>query len=437
MHIRFRPLGLIGRLMLVLIAAVVIDTIGSEYLHLRNEAYRDSSLQLDRTAERLVLGHRVLSATEPDRRPAIARALSTEDLDLAWSEDRSTIANGGQAGISVLRSHLVEHRPELEGFGLNLANEEDDGNRPTAGNLRLTDGSYLHFRATNLARRPSQLLDNLFTTLVLSAGVLSAAAIGMRALGTPLRDLARAANGLGQGHPVPVDIEGPREVRQLAEAFNAMQDRILRMITDRTHALAAVSHDLRTPIARLRLRTELLADEELRSTTATDLADMERMIDSVLAYLKGDSDPEKPRPVDLVALLRTLLDEAADAGWSTEYDGPQQLRIAVRPLSLKRALSNLIENALLYCGSVRVCVSIDRAEVRISVEDEGPGIPETDLERAFEPFWRLDQSRGRNTGGTGLGLAIARQAIEREGGHITLTNRPGGGLKVLVVLLQR
>src|SRR5437879_11576560 len=113
-----------------------------------------------------------------------------------------------------------------------------------------------------------------------------------------------------------------------------MEERCQSMITDRTHALAVVSHVVRMPMARLRLRTELLADEELRSTTATDLVDMERMIDSVLAHLKGDSDPEKPRPVDLVALLRTLLDEAADAGWSTQYDGPQQLRIAARPLSL-------------------------------------------------------------------------------------------------------
>jgi len=224
----------------------------------------------------------------------------------------------------------------------------------------------------------------------------------------------------------------PREVVHAAQAFNRMQARIDRMIADRTQALAAVSHDLRTPIARLRLRASFLQDPELQRQFDADLAEMDAMVGTTLAYLRGDQEQEVRRPTDLAAILETLCDDATDAGKNVLYDGPAQARLTGRPLALKRAMSNLIDNAVYYGGAARVRVCIDDAACVVHVEDSGPDISEDQMDSVFEPFRRLDTARGR--GGSGLGLTIARQAVETNGGAITLSNRPEGGLRATVVL---
>ena len=211
-----------------------------------------------------------------------------------------------------------------------------------------------------------------------------------------------------------------------------MQARIDRMITDRTQALAAVSHDLRTPIARLRLRASFLDDAELQGQFDADLAEMDAMVGTTLAYLRGDQEQEARRPTDLAAILETLCDDATDAGKDVLYEGPAQARLTGRPLALKRALSNLIDNAVHYGGAARVRVCIGETACVVHVEDSGPGIPEDQMDSVFEPFRRLDHARGR--GGSGLGLTIARQAVEAHGGIIRLSNRPEGGLRATVVL---
>jgi signal transduction histidine kinase len=179
---------------------------------------------------------------------------------------------------------------------------------------------------------------------------------------------------------------------------------------------------------------DALCNGDLQAAATADLDEMEKMVASLLTFLKGQDDPEKPRPIDLVALLTTLVDDAVDQGGEARYEGPPRLMLTLRPLGIKRALSNLLENALLYAGSVRVCLKIEEREARILIEDKGPGIPEPELDRVFEPFHRLEQSRNRATGGTRLGLAIARGAVEREGGSIALLNRPEGGLSVSITL---
>jgi len=267
--------------------------------------------------------------------------------------------------------------------------------------------------------------------------LLIAAPLLVRALGAPLRQLVRAADAIGRGRPVPVAVEGPMEVRRLARALNAMQDRLARLIADQTQALAAVSHDLRTPIGRLRLRTDLLDDRSLQAELQADLDEMEQMVGSVLAYLKGDTDPEPPRAVDLVALLTTLVDAAADAGQDVVYRGPERAVLHARPLGLKRAFANLIDNAIAYGGSARVVLHCSETDMAIAVSDDGPGIPEAELGRVLEPFQRIEGSRNRTTGGVGLGLAITLQAVEREGGRLSLNNRPGGGLTAEVTLPRR
>ena len=220
----------------------------------------------------------------------------------------------------------------------------------------------------------------------------------------------------------------PTKSNSSPRGFNEMQRRIAQLITDRTHALAAVSHDLRTPITRLRLRAGFVADAETQQAIDADLDEMEAMIEATLHFLKDGIDVEQPKRTDLAAMMATLVDDATDAGFPAEYDGPRHLPMLLRSLSVKRALANLIGNATTYGTSVRVTVSETVDSIRIEIEDQGPGIPEQDLERVFEPFERLDNSRNRSSGGAGLGLSIAKRAIEREGGTITLANRSEGGL---------
>jgi signal transduction histidine kinase len=271
----------------------------------------------------------------------------------------------------------------------------------------------------------------------MAIGVAVVSILLMGTLTAPLRGLARAADAIGRGPEVAVPDAGPDEVRQVARAFNAMQARIHRLISDRTHALAAVSHDLRTPITRLRLRAGFLADPEAQAAIDADLDEMEAMIDATLAYLRGDTEPEDPKEIDLATMLVTLVDAAIDAGQAANFEGPRHAFAPVRGLAMKRAFANLVDNALTHGGDASVMLQDTGAAIRVLVDDSGPGIPEPELERVFEPFHRLDASRNRRTGGVGLGLAIARQTITREGGTVRLLNRPGGGLRAEVVIPRR
>ncbi|MBE7190679.1 ATP-binding protein, partial [Jatrophihabitans endophyticus] len=238
---------------------------------------------------------------------------------------------------------------------------------------------------------------------------------------------------IGRGPSVPVHEGGPREVRDLARAMNAMQGRIEGLIRDRTEALAAVSHDLRTPLARLRLRAGFLDDRDVQREVEADLDEMGAMVGSVLAFLSGDDDTEPSRVVDLAALLVTLVDERCDAGRDARYLGPDHLPVRLRPLAAKRVFDNLVSNALAHAGNVRVILRAPAAgEVVVLVEDDGPGIPAAELDRVMTPFVRVESSRSRSTGGVGLGLAIVRREVLRDGGEVTLRNRPEGGLSVRV-----
>jgi signal transduction histidine kinase len=207
-----------------------------------------------------------------------------------------------------------------------------------------------------------------------------------------------------------------------------MQTRIHRLITDRTEALAAVGHDLRTPLARMQLRTDAVADPALRRAFESDVAEMAAMVGSLLSYLGGEADPEPPVRTDIAVMAQTITDDAADRGEDATYSGEEHLEREVRPVGMKRAISNLVENGLHYGGRVRVSVTTAEEAIVIRVDDDGPGIPEDRLEEVLHPFTRLDPARSRNTSGLGLGLAIVQRAIELEGGNLTLSNRPEGGL---------
>ncbi len=276
-------------------------------------------------------------------------------------------------------------------------------------------------------------------------GIAQAAAVGVAValvawfalsrLTRPLAALARTADDLGRGRPTaPLPERGPLELRRLVAAFNRMQERLERLLRDRAQVLAAIGHDLRTPLTGLRLRAELVEDEETRQRLLAGLDEIEATVEAALAFLRAETPQEPVRPTDLAALLESLVDDLADRGGAITLERAPPVVVPVRATALRRALRNLLDNALRYGGCARVRLEVEPREVRILIEDQGPGIPEDSLERVFEPFVRLETSRSRATGGSGLGLAIARTIARAHGGDVRLANRPEGGLVAILTL---
>jgi signal transduction histidine kinase len=305
----------------------------------------------------------------------------------------------------------------------------------TSVGVRLADGSWLIFAAPNrfLVHFSLTQLAVRLGLLTLVVGLLSM--IAARRLARPIADFALAAERLGVDTDAPPLAErGPRELRAATRAFNRMQERLRRFIADRTQMLAAMSHDLRTPLTRLRLRTEFIDDRELQRKMLADLDEMSVMVESTLAFARGDGEREPRTQVDLGLLVEGLCEDAADAGSTVTFTGPRGIDVSCRPNALRRAVANLIENAVKYGGSARVAVNQEPERVVIAVDDDGPGIPPEEQEKVFAPFYRLDPSRNRDTGGVGLGLAVARTVARGHGGDVTLANRVEGGLSARLEL---
>ncbi len=274
-----------------------------------------------------------------------------------------------------------------------------------------------------------------FSFLVLTALALGLSVWAVRRATGPLKTFATAAQDLGADASAPPLAEtGPREVRDAARAFNGMRERIRRFVEDRTRMVAAISHDLRTPITRLRLRAELMEEGPARAKMLADLDEMEQMVSATLAFARDDAGPKERAPVDLADLLRDLVGDGRARGLKADYAGLSAGIVAGDALALKRAFANLLDNAWRYGGQVRVALSSLDGRVAVAVDDDGPGIPMAEQDNVFRPFYRLEGSRSRETGGAGLGLALARSAILAHGGTIALTNRPEGGLRVSVEL---
>ncbi len=301
--------------------------------------------------------------------------------------------------------------------------------------VRLSDYEWLN--AEYRVFRPQQGLAraSLLTVGLVGIAVCLVTFLMLRRLTRPLKSLASAAETLGRGEDIPpLDETGPAEIRQTTAAFNHMKDRLKRFVDDRTRMLAAISHDLRTPLTSLRLRAEMLEDGETKEKILETLEEMKRMTEATLAFAREDASNEETRDVDLSALIESIVLDFQDLGRPVMFDNPGPFSFRCRPFGLKRAIRNLVENAIQYGGEVTVKLSQTDTGMRIDIDDNGPGIPEEDFERVFEPFVRMEQSRSRDTGGIGLGLAIARTIVRSHGGDITLNNRPQGGLTVSVNL---
>ena len=405
---RLLPSTLAGRIILVLLVGLMAFHVGSLWLHQTGSDILLGSTQQRVTAERVAAAARAVGMVPPEAREAVAQALSSPGFQVRW-----------QPGA-------VEGTVAAEDLTIT-------GHREAQGTVGLPEGGSLWYHADPLQAQPEHA--TLLSTTAMAVGILVLGLLVVRLIARPLRELSSAADRIGRpGQTVTVPEEGPREVRQAAQAFNRMQARIDRLIADRTQALAAVSHDLRTPLARLRLRAGFLDDAEVQQQIDADLDEMDAMIGSTLAYLRGDEEQEEVRSADIAAMLQTLCGDAEDMGEAVTYEGPPQARLPCRAIALKRAFANVIDNAVKYGTSARVVLADRGRELVIHVDDAGPGVPEEQLESVFQPFYRLEESRNRGTGGSGLGLAIARQAVGHHGGSVTLQNLAGGGLRASIRL---
>jgi len=266
-----------------------------------------------------------------------------------------------------------------------------------------------------------------FLSLGIAALALTLVAVMMaRWIARPLKDIAQAAERIGLGETVdPVRECGPDDLRCTAAAFNRMQTRLRRFIEDRTRMLAAIGHDLRTPITSMRLRAEFVEDEDTKKKLISTLDEMQSITEATLAFARDDAAREETRSVELSALMESLCADLVDLGWDVKFHNGDKIPYRCRPDSLRRAARNLIENAVRYGERARVTLSVKEDGIEMVVEDDGKGIPEQEFERVFQPFVRLEESRNGATGGVGLGLSIARSIVRGHGGDIVLSNDRG------------
>lgn len=298
------------------------------------------------------------------------------------------------------------------------------GGRGLAAAVQLSDGQWLSFVTALPNGGPAASWPFVAALAVMAVVVVLASVWAVRRVTAPLGMIAAAAERLGRNlNAPPIAEAGTREMRQAAQSFNQMQDRIRRLLDNRTRMLAALSHDLRTPLTLLRLRTEGLQEAEERERMLATIGDLDAMVEASLSFARDQSTTEPWRRTELTALVASIVDDMADAGLPVTMAAGEPVVLECQPGTLRRALVNLIDNAVKYGIAARVAITVSATAVTIDIDDDGPGIPDAELQRVFEPFYRLEQSRSRETGGTGLGLSIALSIAQAHGGEVTLANR--------------
>ncbi|GBE42690.1 osmolarity sensor protein EnvZ [bacterium BMS3Bbin10] len=451
---RLIPDTIAARTLLVLLIGLTVSHLLSVALYFND---RTSALLFTigkQTGERITSIQRLVENAPQAERRRIVEHADHPRLHVAWSQESTIEAHPDKGWQSdVLLDALVAHlnagggqifRLRYSDGAMTGAWQEHMRKKPKAVkpgqtlmvSLRLSDGSWLNFAAPIEPPKSFWSLRFVLSMGIMLLGVGILSTLVVRHLTRPLGTFARAAHRLGTDVKAPpIPEKGPAEVRQAIRAFNEMQGRLRRFIEDRTQMLAAISHDLGTPITRLRLRAEFIEDEDQQEKMLADLDDMEKMVSSALSFARDEATSEPHAMVDLRTLLQRVCDDTADAGHAVTLDiGDNAVPFACRSVALRRALSNLIGNAVKYGRRARVSLAEQDDAIVITIDDDGPGIPEDRLEDVFKPFRRLEESRSRETGGTGLGLTVARTIVRAHGGGIALSNRDGGGLSVEVKL---
>jgi signal transduction histidine kinase len=301
--------------------------------------------------------------------------------------------------------------------------------------IPLPDGQWLAFATALPESGPSFSRQFLLSMGLMAIIILAVSVWAVRRVTAPLASLSAAAEQLGNDlNAPPIPETGTIETRQASHAFNTMQARLRGLMENRTRMLAAISHDLRTPLTLLRLRVENVDNATEREKMLATIAEMDAMVTTTLAFARDEATAETRRPTDLAALVQSIVDDMADTDSPVRMEPAEPVVQDCRPAALKRAIRNLIDNAVKYGKKANVAIKPKPKSIEITIDDEGPGIPEQELSRVFEPFYRLEESRSPETGGVGLGLAIAYSIVQAHQGELRLSNRPAGGLRASVML---
>ena len=455
------PRSLAGQLIALSLAAIVVTQLFSLWLFTDERRLALLELAGGRVVARTVTLVELLDETPPALHNQIRRAASSP-LTHYWISDRPILQQSG-SGRSVGRiskamaDRFGPQRDVRVQIGDDIVIQRHARPRHAAGQreakrkarrlvptvvalaVQLDNGRWLNMEASvDIQNRPLQRV--LVSIAVMGVAIILIIIVTVRRLTRPLRNLAEAADQLGRGaEGLVIEEAGPREIRSAISAFNVMQERLTRYVRDRTAMLAAISHDLRTPITSLRIRAEFVDDEENRNRIIATLDEMQRMVEATLAFARDEANREAPSRVDLAEFLDAIVTDYQDMGQPVRLAEDQpaaasRIIITCRPIAVRRALRNLIDNAVRYGNQAEIAFAADAGQVTISVSDTGPGIPEGQLDEVFEPFLRLEGSRSEETGGIGLGLAIARSNIHAHGGTLKLENRKPNGLVATITL---
>ncbi len=463
------PRSLFSRLVLVLLGGLVTAQLVSLAIHMHERGELIAQASGMQAAQRIADIVKLLDTLSPAERRRIVHvlnappiAISLDQAPLAVHEEDTESSARAALFQGMLRRFLADDRqvvvklaatpagPFVPGGmrGFKGSEMHGDGIPPWAAmhaasqpgfsfvaQVRLSDGSQVTFDSRQPAHSETWPFRILASVAVLLAAVIAVSLVAVRWATRPLNALADAADELGRNiNRPPMEEKGPLEVVRAARAFNTMQSRLTGYLRDRTRILAAMSHDLKTPITRLRLRAELLEDDQVKARFGKDLDEMEAMVGDTLDFLSGLESGEPVRSVDIMALLESLQADMKEMGGPVRIEGNALAPYPGKPQSLKRCLANLLENAVKYGKSARALVSDNDTLLEIRIQDEGPGLPQAELEKVFEPFYRVEASRNRETGGTGLGLTIARSVAEAHGGRLTLQNLASGGMEARLTL---
>jgi signal transduction histidine kinase len=441
---RLGPTSLATRTLLTLLFGLALVQAAGLTIHAYDRIELQHDAELRTIGVRAMGIYRSVVATSVSERAAALRELDlgrgvTAALADSPPLDPPELTPPQLAGILRVNMTLVPLRPINRPRDVIMRGLPWEDAAITIG-YRLPDQGWLVLRMPVRLPRPWHSPTFLWAFMVMTAAAAVLCFWAVRRLTGPVATLADAAERLGRDvNAQPLPEGGPDEVARAAVAFNTMASRIRRFVQDRTFLLTAIGHDLRTPITRMKLRAEFIDDDELRLKFLADLDDLDTMVSATLAFGRDTSGTEPAVTLDLGALLRTVLDEVTDARPDATdhvaFESQGHVTLRGRPVALKRAFANLISNAVKYGGAARVAVAPPAGgHTTITVEDDGPGVPPDQLERVFDPFYRVEDSRNRETGGTGLGLPIARNIFRAHGGDVTLANRAGGGLRATVVL---
>jgi signal transduction histidine kinase len=443
---------------LIVVVSVIVVLAGSAIFFLYDRTEAAKRFIAESRAERIGALVNSFDKASPADRQILLRTMSTRWIRARIFERKPELRSDMPAGIRDVTELFERHLKTLldRPFEIGILDraprrrppparadrrEWNVFNRRRGPTYRLAvvlsqpDGRWLVFHAPVRITRLEGSRRLMYVIFAAALLVLVVTVWAVHRVTRPLRQFAEAADRLGmdlRAPPLPED--GAREVRAATRAFNRMQDRLRRLIDDRTLMLAAISHDLRTVLTRLQLRAEFIDDAVQREKAVADIEEMQTMLDSTLSFARDDTVEEARTELDLSALIQSLCDDMADSGQAVKCEALPHLTYRCQPVALRRAIGNLIVNAVKYGREASVALRQDDETVTIEIADLGPGIPDTMREQVFTPFFRVEESRNRETGGTGLGLSVARSIIRRHGGDIALLDRPGGGLLARISL---